>query len=634
MILALSLALASPVSIPVTGNLTDAAGMPVSGPRTVTFTLYERPEGEAATALWSMERVVVFDAGAFATHLDAGPPPLDSALFRDHTDLHLGVQVEGDAESALAPLGSTPLAAYAAQAGLADVASSVSGVLPTSNLPATVAYTDAPQTFSSSVTAASFTGSGAGLTDVPSSAITGLDAALTAYLPKAGGALTGGLTGTTAGFSGAVTAASFTGSGAGLTNVPSSAITGLDAALTGYLAKAGGALTGGLTGTTAGFSGAVTAASFSGSGASLTGVDAASLGGAAASSYLKPDGTGSFAVSGTGGMGFLGLAPRSTTPPTCDASREGMMYYSSTDKQFYGCDGTTWQGLIFRVPGATAATPGRHCLEIKTAAPFSPSGLYWIDPDGTGTGAASFQAYCQMTHAGGGWTLVFNLDTNDGAMRSYSDTAFWTTGGNTFGAVASALQNDFKGTAYGSLTGTQVLVWAHQEGVDYATPAYARYTLAAAATGKTFQQIMALGNNTTISTGTPERLGSIHTPGAYSRSAGDAFIDNGLPIIVNSTGAGGTDATNTVRFGTDFSSVCSTVSCNGHNVQGGYGGYHIRGSSYPITYEAQPVFGYHPGPVGFGDNFVNNNGCGNSVWSNTCGPETVRFQVDFALLIR
>lgn len=104
---------------------------------------------------------------------------------------------------------------------------------------------------------------------------------------------------------------------------------------------------------------------------------------------------------------------------------------------------------------------------------------------------------------------------------------------------------------------------------------------------------------------------------------------------MNSTGAGGSDAQNTVRIGTEFTSVCATVQCNGHNVQGGYGGYHYRPTGgYPLTYDAQPVFGYHPGPVGFGDDFVNNNGCGNSVWNNTCGPTTLRVQVDFAIYVR
>lgn len=133
-----------------------------------------------------------------------------------------------------------------------------------------------------------------------------------------------------------------------------------------------------------------------------------------------------------------------------------------------------------------------------------------------------------------------------------------------------------------------------------------------------------------------ERSGRVSAPGAYTRNAGDVFIDNGLPIIVNSTGSGGTDAQNTVRVGCNFLSLCPTVTCNGHNVQGGMGGYHIRTASgnYPLTYEVMPNFGYHPGPMGFGDDFVNNNGCGNSVWSNTCGPEVARLQVDFAVFVR
>ena len=288
-----------------------------------------------------------------------------------------------------------------------------------------------------------------------------------------------------------------------------------------------------------------------------------------------------------------------------------------------------------RVCNGGVCLAATSCNTLKTANPQFADGVYMIDPESDA--GAPYAAYCDMTHADGGWTLVFNLDTNDTTMRDFNDTGFWLNPTSTVGSVTSRFGSDFKGQTYATVKGSEVLIWAHSQGSEYSVPpAYARYTVATGFAGQTVLQWLALPPNTQLSVGNPDRSGKVVTPGAYARNAGDVFIDNGLPIIMNSTGAAGTDATNRVRFGTDFAPVCSIVNCNGHNVQGGYGGYHIRTccSGYPLSYEAQPTFGYHPGPVGFGDNFVNNNGCGNSVWSNTCGPEQLRAQVDFAIFVR
>jgi hypothetical protein len=94
-----------------------------------------------------------------------------------------------------------------------------------------------------------------------------LDTALAGYLPLTGGTLTG-----------ALTATSFTGSGAGLTNLPAGQLTGTiaDARLAANVARTtGAAFNGGITGTTGAFTGTVSGNTGSFSGSVIAGDDLA-----------------------------------------------------------------------------------------------------------------------------------------------------------------------------------------------------------------------------------------------------------------------------------------------------------------------------------------------------------------------
>ena len=66
------------------------------------------------------------------------------------------------------------------------------------------------------------------------------------------------------------------------------------------------------------------------------------------------------------------------------------------------------------------------CDEIHTENPTYQDGMYWIDPDGNG----AVTAYCNMSLAGGGWTLVGKFTNQDG--RSWAILRNWV-GYNNFG---------------------------------------------------------------------------------------------------------------------------------------------------------------------------------------------------------
>lgn len=202
----------------------------------------------------------------------------------------------------------------------------------------------------------------ADLTGAPSAA-TGLAtfiddrvAAAGSFLALSGGTLTGALAGTSATFTGTVGVASPTAAGHA---TPRQYV---DDGLAGRLPLAGGTLTGALGGTSATFSAALRGASI------------------VSDSTIK--------------LGDLNQA--------CVTGLAGQVRYRAN--RFEGCNGSAWVALDAS-NGTTAETAGLNCKALRDAGTGLSSGYYWLDPDGTGTNAA-FQAFCDMSGNGGGWTRI------------------------------------------------------------------------------------------------------------------------------------------------------------------------------------------------------------------------------------
>ena len=129
---------------------------------------------------------------------------------------------------------------------------------------------------------------------------------------------------------------------------------------------------------------------------------------------------------------------------------------TASDGEASGASGTA-SGVVGACPTALAeACPGVDCAELLSSGIGTADGRYWIAPDG----GAAFEAYCDQSHDGGGWTLVAVASDDATDTWTYTARRAWDLDTTTFGSLA-ALEHDYKGEALARLLATDVLV-VHQ----------------------------------------------------------------------------------------------------------------------------------------------------------------------------
>ncbi len=150
----------------------------------------------------------------------------------------------------------------------------------------------------------------------------------------------------------------------------------------------------------------------------------------------------------TGALSATGGVSVGDTSANCDSSLVGTLRYVP-DTGLDVCTEAGWTAIVGPVPdGSSADDAGASCAQLLSDHPGSPSGVYWVDPNGGSTADAQ-RAYCDMVTDGGGWTLLMRIHAGDDVQGAGYSDAMWTNSAE-IGAVPTGTGDLATRALYGS----------------------------------------------------------------------------------------------------------------------------------------------------------------------------------------
>jgi hypothetical protein len=104
------------------------------------------------------------------------------------------------------------------------------------------------------------------------------------------------------------------------------------------------------------------------------------------------------------------------------------------------------------------------CRAAIQSDPTLRSGIYLICAQ---AGTPRYSAYCDMETAGGGWTLVANINPADGNVLKYTSSGFWCED-REFGSFENRFTNDYKSIAAWTQRADELMIQSAEFGDDNA----------------------------------------------------------------------------------------------------------------------------------------------------------------------